>query len=174
VTTDTLQSLGLNINLELKLVICIGCESCFHLRNVKTHMSRTHKGVSVPATLVDNLGSLGVASAYPPDPTDLEPRTPYTGLPVTKNQCGCPVYPLTGNKKCIKAHMKTHPQPYGPMVEALGTQDLNREGGQSAHRIRVTTEEEEEEVAVPVENLLEQFECSTGRRSSARGFPTPS
>jgi hypothetical protein len=157
VTTDTLQSLGLNINLELKLVICIGCESSFHLRNVKTHMARSHKGVSVPATLVDNLESLGVASAYPPDPTDLEPRTPYAGLPVTKNQCGCPVCPLTGNQKYVKGHMKMHPQPCGPMVEALGTQVLNRGGGQSAHRIRVTTEEEEEEAAVPADNLLEQF-----------------
>ncbi|KAJ7810885.1 hypothetical protein B0H14DRAFT_3756332 [Mycena olivaceomarginata] len=108
-------------------------------------MSRSHKGVSVPATLVDNLESLGVASAYPPDPTDLEPRTPYAGLPVTKNQYGCPVCPLTGNQKYVKGHMKTHPQPCGPMVKALGTQVLNRGGGQSAHRIRVTTEEEEEE-----------------------------
>jgi hypothetical protein len=180
VTTDTLQSLGLNINLELKLVICIGCESSFHLHNVKTHMSRSHKGVSVPATLVDNLGSLGVASAYPPDPTDLEPRTPYAGLPVTKNQYGCPVCPLTGNQKYVKGHMKTHPQPCGPMVEALGTQVLNRGGGggQSAHRIRVTTEEEEEEeeeaantAAVPVENLLEQFQVFDWQAEQCERIP---
>ncbi|KAF8142874.1 hypothetical protein K438DRAFT_1994431 [Mycena galopus ATCC 62051] len=126
VTTPAIQAVGMAINTELSLLICMECEAAFTAENYMGHLQRAHKEIKIPKELKNLVHAQHISDVYPYLAVSSTPRRPLAGLSVTPDQRGCPHCPFAGCRVGVATHIKIHPQPHSKIQTGLSTQALNK------------------------------------------------
>lgn len=130
ITSISLQSLNLAINTELRLVICLSCQTAFTTEGIYTHLAKIHQVVWTNG-LKDELKQVCFLHKVP-DKTYpiLLPNKLYhafDGL-MLHDTLGCPLCFQNGAKRSLQNHMRlSHPNATMPkvLISCLG-QYLNK------------------------------------------------
>ncbi|KAJ7110415.1 hypothetical protein C8R44DRAFT_883572 [Mycena epipterygia] len=161
-TTPLLRSVGLAINREIKLFVCLQCENAQTADSVLGHILSHNAGrlqPNVKQEILDITTGANIVSAYPTWASELstEPRPQITGIRLKTGLSGCTDCGYTANLKKVQDHLKKpgHPLSGKPPLTDLMAQVLN--SGTTRVNIRVVPRPEEEVSDVPVLDFIARF-----------------
>lgn len=140
ITTPDLNSLGLAINTELNVFICMHCASALTTTNVGGHFQRLHPEIRLLSTLDQLAADCGITDTYPIFAYPEEPRLQFSGIKVQQDASGCPLCAYTAvNPKTIQSHLtKKHPGSKASILTELQAQRLNKGASKASKKyIRV-------------------------------------
>ncbi|KAJ7211059.1 hypothetical protein B0H12DRAFT_1242619 [Mycena haematopus] len=132
--TKTLDSVGVAINTELNLYICLSCGSA-HLhssdvnRGILKHLRSVHSGFGSAARehIVGRTHGLHIVKEFPSIELSQTPRIEFSGISISTEHFGCTQCPYAGSQKPVQKHMhdvhnisKSRPVP-GVLTQVLNT-----------------------------------------------------
>lgn len=162
ITTNILKAIGLAINTELNLFICLACQTAHHAGNICEHMKRNHSESpwSIHKAGLLNIGeAANIDTIYPTMKKSREPCYIYSGLQVSESS-GCPHCYYAANPKAVWKHMKEmHSKKGGTPEENILTQVITQ--GTAGHRyirVKYNTQSTQSPVINPLLNNFQNFD----------------
>lgn len=162
ITSKILQAMGLAINTELNLFICLACQTAHHAGNICEHMKRNHSESPWSihkASLLEIAEAADIGTTYPTITKSRKPHYVYSGILVSQSS-GCPHCYYAACHKVVLQHMKqVHPEEGGGPEDNIFTQVIAQ--GTTGHRyIRVKhrTQPTQTSVINPMLNDFETFD----------------
>jgi hypothetical protein len=145
VTTRILESVGVAINTELNLYICLPCGSAHIHSNdfscgILNHLQHEHSGAtsSIRDHIVECTHGFPIMEKYPSIESTMVARLAFSGVHITQDQFGCLHCPYAASEKVVQRHMReTHLDRKGKASSGLSTQVLNSGASNANTRIRV-------------------------------------
>ncbi|KAJ7835480.1 hypothetical protein B0H13DRAFT_2424175 [Mycena leptocephala] len=135
VQTSLLASVGVAINTELEMYICLPCGSAqVHSEDdnggVLMHIRRDHKGAdsAVRNHIIERTHGFKIRADFPKIPRLIEPRPSFSGVRIKRDKYGCRKCPYVAGKKRVQKHMRDNKKcqdTLGRISSGLATQVLN-------------------------------------------------
>ncbi|KAJ7824705.1 hypothetical protein B0H13DRAFT_2443507 [Mycena leptocephala] len=135
VQTSLLASVGVAINTELEMYICLPCGSAqVHSEDdnggVLMHIRRDHKGAdsAVRNHIIERTHGFKIRADFPKIPRLIEPRPSFSGVRIKRDKYGCRKCPYVAGKKRVQKHMRDNKNcrdTLGRISSGLATQVLN-------------------------------------------------
>ncbi|KAF5318208.1 hypothetical protein D9611_015078 [Ephemerocybe angulata] len=127
--SDRLQQLGLAINEELRLYVCLPCEQAYTSVMVGKHIHKVHK-VKLTKDLVADLAAISskkeVADSFPDLESERVPTKPFAGIAV-QTEFGCPTCAYAGGAVAVRLHInKAHEGDGRSMEHDISVQCINK------------------------------------------------
>lgn len=162
ITNKILQAIGLAINTELNLFICLACQTAHHAGNICEHMKRNH---SESPWSIHKAGLLKIAEAadistsYPLIKKSRQPYHVYSGIQVLQSS-GCPHCYYAACRKVVLQHMKqVHPNEGGIPEHDILTQVIAQGiAGDRYIRVKHRTPPIPSSVVNPMLNDFQKFD----------------
>ncbi|KAJ7753798.1 hypothetical protein B0H16DRAFT_1690701 [Mycena metata] len=180
VTTRLLESVGVTINTELNLYICLPCGSA-HTHSIDfscgilNHLQHEHSGAtsSIRDHIVEYTHGFPIMEKYPSIESTTVARLAFSGVHITQDQFGCLHCPYAASEKVVQRYMReTHLDRKGKASSGLSTQVLNSGTSNATTRIRVAERlDVDDEPPSPMSSPLAPL---TPTQSSAFGPSSPS
>jgi hypothetical protein len=140
-----LDTVGVAINTELNLYICLPCGTA-HIHSpsvhigILNHLQHKHSGSTseVRSHVIERTHGLEIATEFPSILLTVEARPSFSGIPVVKEQFGCPRCAYAASKTVVQRHLKdVHNDTRSKGSPGFMTQVLNSGAPNAKAHIRV-------------------------------------
>ncbi|KAJ7021731.1 hypothetical protein C8F04DRAFT_1313341 [Mycena alexandri] len=184
VTTRILESVGVAINTELQLYICLPCGSAYTHSNdfrhgILNHLQHEHDSATTSTRnhIVERTHGFQIMEEYPSIDPAMVARLAFSGIHITMDQFGCLHCPYAASEKVVQKHMREkHEDRKGKPSSRLCTQVLNSGAPGANTRIRVVEQldDDDDEPPAPASSPLTQLTPTQGGASTPNPSPPPS